>query len=379
MKNLMRWAFVGCALVAVIGPASNRASAALKLRDVCTVMGQQEVHLTGLGLVTGLEGTGDNKFSPTLNVLRTLMGNLNDRDPKKNTIDVNTLAGSKNVALVLVHAVIPARGIAPGQKLDCTVTALGSATSLRGGQLISTPLSDFSSLDVMGLARGALRVRDDSAKTRGSIPLGFVASQELSSRVIHRIGDKQGFYLMIRPSRASFRMAREVADLVNKDTQSESYADTTGDAGQLGRIAVPRSEGVVEVVIPDLYQSTPLEFLSIVLDIRMESNTSESRVVVNKTTKSVVITGDVVISPVVLTHNQLQISVGEGATYDPFVTLSDPRRAPDDQTPVTPEERKLEELLGAMQQLKLPADDIIDVVLSLEKAGVLHARVIVNE
>jgi len=46
---------------------------------------------------------------------------------------------------------------------------------------------------------------------------------------------------------------------------------------------------------------------------------------------------------------------------------------------IASQDKKLAQLLGAMEQLKLPAADIIDVILSLEKSGRLHARVIVVE
>ena len=117
------------------------------------------------------------------------------------------------------------------------------------------------------------------------------------------------------------------------------------------------------------------------LATNFETNSIDARVIVNKTTKTVVITGEVVISPTVLTHKGLQIEVAgdAGGAVDDFVSLTGEREKRDGQTAAPQEERKLEELLGAMKQLKLPADDIIDVVLNLERAGVLHARVIVED
>ena len=50
------------------------------------------------------------------------------------------LKDTKNVALVLVTATIPAAGGRQGDKIDCVVSSIGSAKSLAGGRLFLTPL-----------------------------------------------------------------------------------------------------------------------------------------------------------------------------------------------------------------------------------------------
>ena len=50
------------------------------------------------------------------------------------------LKDTKNVALVLVTATIPAAGARQGDKIDCVVSSIGSAKSLAGGRLFLTPL-----------------------------------------------------------------------------------------------------------------------------------------------------------------------------------------------------------------------------------------------
>lgn len=375
MKQVVRLTLAVCLSSVMMFCSTPRKSVAgVRLKDVCTVLGQGEIHLTGLGLVTGLQGTGDNKFNPTIRALHTALGSLNDRDLRKNAIDIKGLLGTKNIALVTIHAVVPAQGVKRGQKIHCMVTSIGSATSLRGGFLMATPLSDNQNQYAMGIASGALRIHEEESKTRGKIPAGVEMIQDFNTQVIHPIGDQQFFYLLIDPSRASFQTAAEVAELVNDNTRSEANSVGSSDVFQVARVL---GEGMVEVIIPNVYKNYPFKFIAIVLAMTVENNSIDARVIVNKTTKTVVITGEVVISPVVLTHKGLQIAVGDGTgrPIDDFVTLNEQREKRDGQTTTSQEERKLEELLGAMKQLKLPADDIIDVVLNLEKAGVLHARV----
>ena len=178
-------------------------------------------------------------------------------------------------------------------------------------------------------------------------------------------------------------MAGIVAESVNEDTKQEAVV--FGGAGATDfsfedRLARILDAGTVEVAIPPAYRDDPQSFIAIVLDVRIESENSDARVVVNKTTNTIVISGEVELSPVIVTHKGLKIEVSEDdeGSFDPFVALVDQQPDQNGQ-PVAPQDKKLAQLLGAMEQLKLPASDIIDVMLNLEKSGRLHARVIVVE
>jgi len=387
MNTLLRLAGL-LSLTALIAAAPlSSASGAVRVRDICTILGQEETQLTGLGIVTGLQGTGDNKFGPTYKALRTMLGSLNDRDPRKNAIDIKGLLGSKNVALVIVSATVPARGVKRGQKVDCMVTAVGTAKSLRGGQLLMTPLSDVRNEFTMAVATGAVRIHGEESKTKGSISFGVEIKQNFTSDVIYDIGDggqrRQGFYLLLDPSRAGFQMASVVAESVNEDTKQEAASFGRRDIADFDlqqRLSRVRDAGTISVAIPPSYRDDPEAFIAIVLDVRIESATTEARVIVNKSTNTVVISGEVELSPVIVTHKGLKIEVTEddAARIDAFVALVDDQPG-QNGVAIASQDKKLAQLLGAMEQLKLPAADIIDVILSLEKSGRLHARVIVVE
>ena len=59
-------------------------------------------------------------------------------------------------AVVLVEATVPKSGIRRGQHIDCHVSAVFGAKSLRGGRLLSTPLetTEVKSNEMVGLASG---------------------------------------------------------------------------------------------------------------------------------------------------------------------------------------------------------------------------------
>ena len=78
----------------------------------------------GVGLVTGLAGTGD-----TSDTAKQLVKNLLlTRNININVQDLN----SKNVAIVRVEADLPA-GLKPGRRMSARVSTIGDAKSLEGG------------------------------------------------------------------------------------------------------------------------------------------------------------------------------------------------------------------------------------------------------
>ena len=106
-----------------------------RVGDVTRLQGQGINKLTGFGLVTGLDGTGDGAgFVPTMRALAATMEQFGS--------EIQSLAdveSSKNTAIVMVEAEIPAHGAREGGMFDIRVTAV-AAKSLEGGQLLSTPL-----------------------------------------------------------------------------------------------------------------------------------------------------------------------------------------------------------------------------------------------
>ena len=100
--------------------------------------------LVGYGLVVGLAGTGDGE-DPTFTG-QSLKAILESLGVTTNPYDDYDLAQSRgrpiqvdNVAAVMVTATLPPFA-KPGQVVDVNVAALGTATSLRGGNLVMTEL-----------------------------------------------------------------------------------------------------------------------------------------------------------------------------------------------------------------------------------------------
>ena len=88
------------------------------------------------------------------------------------------------------------------------------------------------------------------------------------------------------------------------------------------------------------------------------------RVVVNERTGSIIISGDVEIGPVVVTHGNMVIQAG-GAQFVPVDSS---------QTQTT----KLKALVDALNALNTPPQDIIQIIKGLEKNGKLRGRLIIE-
>ena len=105
---------------------------------------------------------------------------------------------------------------------------------------------------------------------------------------------------------------------------------------------------------------------------------TEARVQVNARKGSIVMTGDVEISPVVISIKGLTIST---VTPPPVGTSAHPvlgeKNAVAMDTTGTGG-AKLNDLLAVFDQLKVPAEDRISILEELHKTGKLHAKLVME-
>src|SRR3954471_23078102 len=137
------------ALLCALGVTSGAPAAhADHIRDLCDVIGARDNQLLGYGVVTGLNGTGDDISVPfAAQSLLALMRRLGVQ------VDSGQMR-LRNVAAVMVTASIPAFAKAGGH-LDVTISSIGNARSLQGGVLLQSPLYG-ADLHVYAVAQGPL-------------------------------------------------------------------------------------------------------------------------------------------------------------------------------------------------------------------------------
>jgi flagellar P-ring protein precursor FlgI len=329
----------------------------VKIADITRLGGQRTNVLTGLGLVYGLKGTGDGgDFMPAIKPLASMLSKFSD------PATVQELGKVGNVALVSITATIPADGVRNGDKIDVYVTSLGSASSLKGGRLFVTPLQGPVPVQgdlVLALAQGPITVEDPSTPTVGKVGGGAVMEVDLKSDYIDNSGR---FTLVIEAPSASWATSSTISKIIN---------DAEGDSGASAVAVDPKN---VLVTIPQIERERPDSFIARVQGLPLPNIQTEARVQINEREGTMIMTGDVEISPVVIIHKGLTIS-----------TIN-PAPQPSPRTPVLTEKSaipldttnaggaKLQDLVNALDQLKVPAEDRIAIVKELYKTGKLHAK-----
>jgi flagellar P-ring protein precursor FlgI len=333
---------------------------AVKVADITRIGGQRSNVLTGLGLVYGLKGTGDGgDFLPAIRPLAGMLGKFSD------TSSIAELSNVSNVALVSLTATVPANGVRDGDKLDVYVTSIGAASSLKGGRLFVTPMrGPIPGSGIFALSEGPVVLEDPSTPTVGVIKAGCVMEADLRPTMI----ENGQFTLVLEEPSASWTMASAIAKAIN----------TAGDGDEGETLAVVIDPKNVVVTIPKAEQARPDSFISRVQRLDVYMVPTEARVTINDRTGTIIMTGDVEISPVVISHKGLTIT-----TINPAPVPSAARPVVSSKEVVALDTTnqgggKLQDLVNAMDQLKVPAEDRIAIVKDLYTSGRLHAKLIIE-
>jgi flagellar P-ring protein precursor FlgI len=343
-------------LAVIVFLAASPLHAQRRVRDICRVKGQEENTLQGLGLVVGLRGTGDGAALPTARALANMMRLLGNPVP----MDVNgepildELKDAKNVAMVIVTATVPSQGGRQGDVLNCEVNAL-SAKSLDGGYLLTTPLVGPRPGDprVFALSQGPIHLDDPTRTATGRIHRGCRLEADFRNEFVGR----DQITLVIHKDHATWQTAQDVASAVNSEYDFQ-------DAKRLDdKPAIALDQVNVVVRIPSHYRDNPAEFVALVMDSRLATVPSSRRVVINERAGTIVVGGEVEVGPVAVTHNGLTIQTGNQASNQ-FVGVETADAAP----------TRLEGLIQALNAIKAPPKDMIEIIKGLERSGALFGE-----
>jgi flagellar P-ring protein precursor FlgI len=338
------------------------------IRDITTVEGIRENPLIGYGVVVGLKRTGDSQ--QTLFTTQTLANVLQRLGVQIPAAQVQV----RNIAAVMVTAALPpfAR---PGTTLDVTVSSVGDAKSLEGGVLLLTSLHAADGL-VYAEAQGPLTLggytvggngnaKEVNHVTVGRVPAGGVVERDAS------IDLRQLKVLSLSLREPDFTAARDVATAINH---------------QYGKdLASARDSRQVDIDIAQTgAPSVPL-LISQVQNISISIH-PPAKVVMNERTGTIVMGGDVKLSPVSVLHGDLTVEVS--------TTFAVSQPAPFSQngkTEVVPETElkahegpaksielkegaSVEELINGLHAMGASARDIVAILQAIKAAGGLQAE-----
>ncbi len=268
---------------------------------------------------------------------------------------------------VMVTATVPATGARRGDKLDCHVVA-PSGKSLIGGRLVFAALQSPNVQDkrVFALCEGAIQVDDISQPLTGRVSGGCQMEQDVATKFISEEADGGWVTLVLEKNHADFIVADSVAESIFNEFGG-SYSDLDLDEEQRHKVVKAIDAANIRVRVPTNFKESPVEFVARLMEVELyQSDTEpEPRVVINPRTGSVVISGDVEVGNVIVTHKNVVVETGTSAK---FIALD----------PGANNTAKLDRLVTALSNLKVPAEDVIEIIRGIDRNGKLHGRLIIE-
>ncbi len=351
-------------LALVVCPAAAQTTT---IKELARMRGDSEFVLQGLGLVMGLPGTGDS--GKELAVARPLAAVLERAGNPIESFD--ELARTKSVALVMVQCRIPRGGAVTNDAIDVTVSTVGSAASLEGGELYVTVLRGPRPGDpVFATAYGPVVVQNATTPTGGVVREGARIMQDV------RMTPPDGvFDLVIEPWYRGYPAVSQIAAAINVEYFNSLAADATP-------IARAMDDRIVRVLVPEQELQDPSAFIADVMStpIHPELLRVPARVIVNTRTGAIAVAGDVRISPVAITYRGLTITtVVPPPEATPANPLIETERWAGIETDADDRQlARLADLQGVFKQLNVEPTAQIEVLQMLKKMGKLHAELVVD-
>jgi flagellar P-ring protein precursor FlgI len=356
MKNITKTILVAFACFAVAAPAFART----RLKDICRVKGQEENTLRGMGLVVGLNGTGEANDAATMRAMARAMEILGNpvASPDAQKSGLDELKKMKNAALVMVTATVPATGARRGDQVDCFVSAI-NGKSLDGGRLAFASLQGPNTQDqrVYALCEGQVTIDNANQPMVGVVHAGCQIEADIFTPFY-----RDGYItLVLDKNHADFQMANDLVLLIREKLQ---YSETTNSKNPDDMVHAVDAANII-VKIPDLYMRDPVGFASELLDIGVQEPQTESRVVINPRAGTIVISGDVEIGDVIVSHRNVVVDASQAPTFS-AIDVDDSSKP------------KLQTLVDQLNSLKVPTADMIEIIRGIERNGKLHGRLIIE-
>ncbi|WP_375750977.1 flagellar basal body P-ring protein FlgI [Vibrio sp. HN007] len=343
---------------------------AARIKDVAEVAGVRSNQLVGYGLVTGLPGTGEN--TPfTDQSFNAMLQNFGIQLP------AGTKPKTKNVAAVIVTAEMPAFS-KQGQKVDVTVSSIGSAKSLRGGTLLQTFLKGMDG-EIYAVAQGNLVVSGfsaegaDGSKIVGNNPtVGLISGGAMVEREIPNPFGR-GDYITFNLLESDFTTAQRLADAVNNFLGPQMASAV--DAASV-KVRAPRDV------------SQRVAFLSAIENVEFNPAEGSAKIIVNSRTGTIVVGQHVRLKPAAVTHGGMTVAIKENLNVSQPNAFAGGQTVvvPDSDIEVTEEQGKmfkfepgltLDDLVRAVNEVGAAPSDLMAILQALKQAGAIEGQLII--
>jgi len=356
----------------------SQANSNVRLKDITDVQGSYTHDIVGYGIVVGLEGTGDGSKS-----MFTIQSIANMLEYYGINVDKKKLK-PKNVAAVMVTAHYPTHGKI-GSRLDVTLSSIGDAKSLQGGNLLLTPLTNPISKgesEVYANASGAISIGGFNLASGtgeafrknytlvGRIPSGATITKESNEQILQEDGSIS-LYLKTPDFTTSVRVTKNINNFFGE------------------KIASTVDKAEIKIDLPTKYKndnSRAMEFVALMEGIKVQTD-GVAKVVVNERTGTIIIGENVKLNQVAISHGNISIKIDKenkvmqpdafsnGTTTNQVNTSIDVK---EELAKVirSNETTTLKQLVDALNKLGVTPRDMISIFQALKEAGALHAELV---
>ncbi len=356
-------------LLAAVLLVAGAAAAAVRVKDIAHIDGVRRNQLIGYGLMVGLNGTGDGSGAEfTTQTAANLLERFGISVDAKNM-------NLKNVAAVIVTAELTPFSRS-GQRMDVTVSSLGDAKSLTGGNLLLTPLRAPNG-DVFAVAQGSVIVGGYAASAEGG-------GVQKNHPTVGRIPD--GALQERDAPLPDFHNGNVDLVLTKPDFTTANRVSQALNAALGAGVAQALDPARIRIRIPEERSTDPMAFLSSLEQVQVEPDTV-AKVVLDEKTGTVVMGENVKIRPVAISRGNLTVQV------TPYLEVSQPGAFTGDGASTVARDRadvqvseepgqvvllepgeSLASLVQALNALGVSPRDLVAIFQTLKVAGALQAE-----
>nr|WP_315261897.1 flagellar basal body P-ring protein FlgI [uncultured Limnohabitans sp.] len=357
------------------------AAQADRVKDLASLAAQRPNQLIGYGLVVGLQGTGDDASVPfTAQSMKATLAKMGVRiDGPLTDFEATATAARvdiKNTAAVLVIADLP--GFAkPGQRIDINVSAIGKASSLRGGTLIMTAMRGVDG-EIYALAQGALTATGIDAGAAGSkVQIGVPTSARIpGGAIVERIVD------------TPFETAENVIYNIRENDFSTTTAIVNAINKKFGGDVAQAIDGVSVSVRAPQNLNQRVAFMSMVEALEVTPGEPPARVVINSRTGTVVINRSVRVTAAAVSHGTISVAItATNEVSQPNMLAGGQTQAVQNADIQVAEPNKpmflfqpgveLRQIVDAVNQVGATPSALIAILEALKSSGSLRAELVI--
>ncbi|OCB02127.1 hypothetical protein BBC27_14580 [Acidithiobacillus ferrivorans] len=344
------------------------AAMASTVGQLSRIGGDRTNRVIGYGLVVGLPGTGDQatEVPYTTQTITNMLRHMGINLP------VNTFMQPNNDSAVMITGTIPADA-RPGQKFTLTVSAVGNASSLRGGILLMTQLHGANG-QVYAQGQGPVLVTGASALGGGTSlvvnnpDVGRIVNGGIVEVPLPPSAPQAGITLLLR--KPGYVTAARMVEAVNQIFPGSAQA---------------QGPGVVEVRAP-IGMNARVGFISALQQIPVSAPAPRPTIVINAQDGTVVMGSNIRITSCAVATGSLSVSiqttpmVSQPNMFGRGVTVATSNTKVGIKTHkahlfLLRKSASLEDVVRALNTVGATPAELASILQAMKSAGALHARI----